>query len=74
MEIPDSSLDEYDIISSDMSSASINMNGHGAIQLEIKVPQVPDFEILKDQPRYVISKGKDYSSSIVNKKKVKRQR
>ena len=55
METP--SLDEYDIISSDLSSSS-KVNGHSNdVTIEIKTPE---FDVLKEQPRYVISKGKNY--------------
>ena len=71
MEIPpqDPSLDEYDIISSS-SSASGKMNGHHGhdnnndpATIEIKTA---DFNVLKEQPRYVISKGKiSYSNNPI---------
>ena len=52
-------LDDYDIISSDLSSsASGKTNGYShsdGVTIEIKTPE---FNVLKEQPRYVISKGR----------------
>lgn len=58
METPSDPLDDYDIISSDLSSSSKVNGRHGdGVTIEIKTPE---FDVLKEQPRYVISKGKRF--------------